>query len=74
MHLKMSSAKWRPVSLGLNVLISLSSFIPVVYSGTPIYHTAPHGILHVPSDVKHYGIFWWIRADVEQVIYRMSSP
>ena len=30
MHLKMSSAKWGPISLGLNVLMSLCSYISIL--------------------------------------------
>ena len=33
MHLKMSSAKWRPFGLGLNVLISSHGIIDVVCGG-----------------------------------------
>ena len=41
MHLKMSSAKWRPVCLGLNVLILERLFGVVCYS-SPMFCKAQH--------------------------------
>ena len=64
MHLKMSSAKWRPFCLGLNVLNiwpgSLGSVCPV------ISNNAYHSTVSCGNYVKH-NVVWWQIVNTEKL-------
>ena len=61
MHLKMSSAKWSPFCLGLNVLklkvAILAWFLPAVLTTTIlVYFKVIREILGIPAPLNHRGI------------------
>ena len=57
MHLKMSSAKWRPFCLGLNVLIHCGLVMPYgnIVSGSHLAQVMAYCLMMIPS---HYLIHW----------------
>ena len=56
MHLKMSSAKWRPFCLGLNVLSLTDAHMPQ-WTGTSLVHVTWPVACLAPS---HYMYQWWL--------------
>ena len=68
MHLKMSSGKWRPFCLGLNVstLLALSS------------HSADYKVKHVffliTQVVMILIIFWWSNGIIQNSLHNANTP
>ena len=65
MHLKMSSAKWRPFCLGINVLIGLSMMVKHFYWKYPLQYTH---VVHLGLPVVHLGINYQIHISCITVV------
>ena len=65
MHLKMSSAKWRPFCLGLNVLSKqaeciINGFYPTVYSGQKRGPDVLACNMHQINDQRQKQLWWYV--------------